>query len=80
MIGVPFDTCNVINIFFKKLNLVTCFYHKIEIYKKETFDPQSSIHGLFGSGDLNCTAGLACRFIFANVTSLQCTLILQDVD
>ena len=42
-------------------------------------NPQSSIHGLFGMGGLECTVGLLCSCISANVTELNCTLGIQDV-
>ena len=33
----------------------------------------SSIQDLFGTGGLECTVGLVCRCISANVTELNCT-------
>ena len=42
--------------------------------------PQSSIHGLFGTGGLECTVCLVCSCISANVTKLNCTLERQGVD
>ena len=42
--------------------------------------PQSPIHDLFGTVCLECTAGLVCSCISANVTELNCTLEIQGVD
>ena len=42
--------------------------------------PQSSFHGLFGSGGLNCTADLTCKRISTNMTKLKCTFDIDNVD